>query len=67
MKYDPSEEMWQHLTRWSHSMEVNYKTKEGKNILTTAFFPFDPKVIYPLYCGRYYNKVDDIIVNEITE
>ena len=48
-------------------MEVNYKTKEGKNILTTAFFPFDPKVIYPLYCGRYYNKVDDIIVNEITE
>lgn len=42
--YDTKDEMWQHVTRWSHSMEVDYRTKDGKNILTKAYFPFDPKV-----------------------
>lgn len=38
------EGMWQHVKSWSHSMEVDYVTKTGKNILTKAYFPFDPKV-----------------------
>ena len=48
--YDTEDEMWQHVSRWSHSMEVDYRTKDGKNILTKAYFPFDPKVASQSTC-----------------
>lgn len=54
--WDEEEEvegMWQHVTSWSHSMEVDYVTKKGKNILTKAYFPFDPKVTVMLFQGRF--------------
>ena len=43
-EYDTKESMWDYVTKWSHSVEVECKTTEGCLILTKAYFPFDPEV-----------------------
>lgn len=42
--YNPEDEMWQHVTRWSHGIEVNFKARDGNYLLVKTYFPFDPKV-----------------------
>ena len=36
--------MWQYCQDWSRSIEVVYKAKSGKEILTRTYFPYDPHV-----------------------
>lgn len=36
--------MWSHVIKWSHGVEIVYEAKDGKRILTKAYFPFDPEV-----------------------
>ena len=44
MKYPKAASMWQHLSNWSRSIEVNYVTKDNKELLTRVYFPFNPSV-----------------------
>lgn len=39
-----AKKMWQHCEKWSTSVEIVYKTQNDKQILTRAFFPYDPHV-----------------------
>ena len=39
--------MWQYCQLWSRSIEVVYKAKSGKEILTRTYFPYDPHVSKP--------------------
>uniref|UniRef100_A0A1X7V711 Ion transport domain-containing protein n=1 Tax=Amphimedon queenslandica TaxID=400682 RepID=A0A1X7V711_AMPQE len=39
--YD-AKRMWQYCQHWSRSIEVVYKAKSGKEILTRTYFPYDP-------------------------
>lgn len=41
--YD-AKRMWQYCQHWSRSIEVVYKAKSGKEILTRTYFPYDPHV-----------------------
>ena len=48
---------------WTLSIEVNYVTKNNEEILTSVYFPFDPKVyscqiILTIFCK--INKLLDI-------
>ena len=36
--------MWTFVKDWTLSIEVNYVTKNNEEILTSVYFPFDPKV-----------------------
>ena len=36
--------MWQYCEVWSRSIEIVYKAKSGKQILTRVYFPYDPHV-----------------------
>ena len=40
--------MWTFVKDWTLSIEVNYVTKNNEEILTSVYFPFDPKV-YSLF------------------
>ena len=40
--------MWQYCQNWSRSIEVVYKAKSGKEILTRTYFPYDPHVSKPI-------------------
>ena len=44
--YSADDDMWQHLTRWSHGIEVNFRASDenDNDLLVKAYFPFDPKV-----------------------
>ena len=48
--YPKETSMW---SEWSRSIEVNYVTKDNKEILTKIHFPFDPSV-----STHYYNYID---------
>lgn len=37
-------ELWAYLNNYSKSIEVNYVTKNGEELLTKVFFPFAPTV-----------------------
>ena len=39
-----AKQMWQYCEVWSRSIEIVYKAKSGKQILTRAYFPYDPHV-----------------------
>lgn len=41
--------MSDHLNQFSQSIEVNYETQNGEEILATVYFQLDPKVSYVLY------------------
>ena len=46
-KHRSNEDMivvWKHVSDFSRSIEINYKTKDNKEILTRVYFPFDPSV-----------------------
>ena len=36
--------LWKHVSDSSRSIEINYETKDNKEILTRVYFPFDPSV-----------------------
>ena len=54
--YEKGLDMWTHVTNWSRSIEVNYFTKEGKEILTRVYFPYDPAV-------SFNDKMQSLILN----
>ena len=37
-------DLWKHVSDSSRSIEINYETKDNKEILTRVYFPFDPSV-----------------------
>ena len=37
-------DLWKHVSNSSRSIEINYETKDNKEILTRVYFPFDPSV-----------------------
>jgi inositol 1,4,5-triphosphate receptor type 1 len=39
---EDAKRMWQYCQLWSRSVEVVYKAKSGMDILTQAYFPYDP-------------------------
>ena len=41
---DDMVDLWKHVSDSSRSIEINYKTKDNKEILTRVYFPFDPSV-----------------------
>ena len=46
-KYGSDDDMvalWKHVSDSSRSIEINYITKDNKEILTRVYFPFDPSV-----------------------
>ena len=43
---EDAKRMWEHCESWSTSVEINYKTQNDKEILTRAFFPYDPHVSF---------------------
>ena len=42
--FEDAKRMWQYCESWSTSIEINYKTQDDKEILTQAFFSYDPHV-----------------------
>ena len=43
---EDAKRMWQYCEIWSRSVEIVYKTKNGEEILTRAYFPYDPHVLW---------------------
>ena len=43
-KHRSDDDVWKHVSDFSRSIEINYKTKDNKEILTRVYFPFDPSV-----------------------
>ena len=41
--------LWKHVSDFSRSIEINYKTKDNNEILTRVYFPFDPAVSTWMY------------------
>ena len=37
-------DLWKHVSDSSRSIEINYETKDNKEILTRVYFPFHPSV-----------------------
>ena len=42
--YQDAKRMWQYCRLWSRNVEVVYKAKNGQEILTRVYFPYDPHV-----------------------
>ena len=57
VKNEKAKDMWLHLGNWSRSIEVNYETKDGEEILTKVHFPFNPAV--SRITGRSFNTHTD--------
>ena len=36
--------LWKHVSNSSCTIEINYETKDNKEILTRVYFPYDPSV-----------------------
>ena len=39
-----AKKMWQHCKKWSRAVEITYKPKHDTEILTQAYFPYNPHV-----------------------
>lgn len=50
--------MWNKLAEDTHHIEVNYVTKENKEILTQVYFPFDSSVSSMTYSTTSFNALD---------
>ena len=42
--YRNARRMWRYCRLWSRNVEVVYKAKNGHEILTKVYFPYDPHV-----------------------
>ena len=59
-----NEDMWLHLGNWSRSIEVNYETKDGEEILTKVHFPFNPAVSH-ITSQSFKAHIDHQLINNI--
>ena len=51
------DDMWTFVKDWTLNIEVNYTTKNNEEILTSVYFPFDPKVYSrQIILATFYNK-----------
>ena len=51
-----AKKMWQHCKKWSRTVEISYKPNHDTEILTQAYFPYNPHVSYLIPCLQLVNN-----------